>query len=416
MTQRACGRAGWVSLALALLCAAQAQPAAGACDPDSVQASGAVFRICMPDDGKWNRNLVIWAHGYVAFNEPVAIPEGQLTLPDGTRLSDLVTGLGYAFATTSYSVNGLAVRQGLEDVVELVGLFASKKGEAARIYLVGASEGGLITALAIERFPEVFAGGLATCGPIGSFARQVNYLGDARVLFDYYYPGLLPGEGVSIPQEFIEGFEAHYERVIRPQVFAADKEGRTREWITVADLPADPLNFWPTAEHSVRDVLWYNVFATNDGTQKLGGQAFDNVGRAYAGSGNDAQLNAAVRRFSADPAALGEIAAQYDTTGKLLRPLVTLHTLRDQQVPFWHEGLYLQKATAAGSADKLTQIPADRYGHCSFSSAEILLAFGTLIQKVEGAAIPNAGALLKSGEARAEYERLARRFGLRERR
>jgi pimeloyl-ACP methyl ester carboxylesterase len=415
VTYRAWGRGGSVFIAAALLCAAFAQPAAAACDPDGIQASGAVFRICMPDAGKWNGNLVIWAHGYVAFNEPVGIPEGQLVLPDGSSLADLVTGLGFGFATTSYSVNGLAVRQGLEDVVELAGLFASRKTAPVRVYLVGASEGGLVTTLAIERYPELFAGGLATCGPIGSFARQINYLGDARVVFDFYYPGLLPGDGITIPRELIEGFEAHYAGVVRPTVFAAANEARTREFLKVADLPADPADFWPTAEHSLRDVLWYNVFATNDGAQKLGGHAFDNSARVYAGSGNDAQLNAAVRRFSADGAALAEVAAHYDTSGKLARPLVTLHTLLDQQVPYWHEGLYQQKVAAAGAADKLTQIPAPRYGHCAFSPAEILLAFSTLVQKVEGLAIPNAASVLRSAESREEYERLARTFGLGER-
>ena len=406
-------RRGFLLFAAVLLVPALAQPAAAACDPDGIQASGAVFRICMPDAGRWNGNLVIWAHGYVAFNEAVAIPEDQLTLPDGSSLADLVTGLGYGFATTSYSVNGLAVRQGLADVVELVDLFGARKGKAARVYLVGASEGGLVTTLGIERFPEIFAGGLATCGPIGSFARQINYLGDARVVFDYYYPGLLPGDGITIPRELIEGFEAHYTSVIRPTVFAAANEARTREFLKVADLPADPANFWPTAEHSLRDVLWYNVFATNDGAEKLGGQAFDNSARVYAGSANDAQLNGAVRRFTADGGALAEVAAHYDTTGKLLRPLVTLHTQLDQQVPFWHEAAYQQKVAAAGTADKLTQIPAPRYGHCAFSPAEILIAFSTLVQKVEGTVL-DAASVLRTREAREEYASLARRFGLSE--
>jgi hypothetical protein len=400
-------------VAWALAGLALARPAAAACDKDGVQASGAAFRICMPEEGRWNRGLVIWAHGYVAFNEPVAIPEDQLQLPDGTRLPDLVTGLGYAFATTSYAVNGLAVRQGLADVVELAGLFTAQKGAPARIYLVGASEGGLITALGVERFPQLFAGGLASCGPIGSFSRQVNYLGDARVLFDYYYPGLLPGEVTAIPREVIEGFEAHYAAVIRPTVFAAEREARTREFLKVAELPADTgADFWTTAEHSLRDVLWYNVFATNDGAEKLGGQPFDNTARVYAGSGNDTQLNAAARRIAADAGALAEMAAGYDTSGALQRPLVTLHTLRDQQVPLWHEELYVKKATAAGAGDKLTFIPVDRYGHCNFAPAEVLLAFGLLIQKVEGTAPAGAGALLKDPAARAEYERLARQFGL----
>jgi len=46
------------------------------------QASGALSLICMPVEREWNGDLVIYAHGYVAFNEPIEIPD--LELPDGT--------------------------------------------------------------------------------------------------------------------------------------------------------------------------------------------------------------------------------------------------------------------------------------------------------------------------------------------
>src|SRR5271154_3953024 len=92
------------TLAVALALAS----ASGTCLPDGVQASGAAYRICLPDPGKWNGNLVIFAHGYVATTEPLGIPEDQLSLPDGTSLPELINSLGYAFAVSGYSVNGLA--------------------------------------------------------------------------------------------------------------------------------------------------------------------------------------------------------------------------------------------------------------------------------------------------------------------
>jgi pimeloyl-ACP methyl ester carboxylesterase len=38
------------------------------------------------------------------------------------------------------------------------------------VWLVGASQGGLIATLALERGPELYAGALAMCAPIGGFA------------------------------------------------------------------------------------------------------------------------------------------------------------------------------------------------------------------------------------------------------
>ena len=40
---------------------------------------------------------------------------------------------------------------------------------------------------------------------------------------------------------------------------------------------------------------WYNVFATNDGIEKLGGQPFDNGWRWYTGSSDDLRLNIGVK-------------------------------------------------------------------------------------------------------------------------
>ena len=101
-----------------------------ACGPDGTQSSGAKYRICMPMFG-WNRDLLVYAHGYVAPNKPIAIPEDQLTLPEGTYIPDLAGFLGYAFAVTSYSVNGLAVKQGIADLVDLVALFRAGASQSA---------------------------------------------------------------------------------------------------------------------------------------------------------------------------------------------------------------------------------------------------------------------------------------------
>ncbi|PYT11031.1 MAG: hypothetical protein DMF51_16655, partial [Acidobacteria bacterium] len=137
-------RALWAAAILSALPAVrQASAATSTCEPDGVQTSGAIYRICMP--AVWNGDLVVYAHGYVGFNEPVAIPEDQLVLPDGTSVPQLVNTLGFAFATTSYSTNGLAVVQGIDDVVDLVHVFTTTHGSARHVFLAGPSESGLIT-------------------------------------------------------------------------------------------------------------------------------------------------------------------------------------------------------------------------------------------------------------------------------
>ena len=79
----------------------------------------------------YNGMLVIWAHGFQDAGTPVSIPEDQLCL-GGFCLPDIVNGLGFAFATNSYSKTGLAVLQGKADILDLVNIFTLAEGRARR--------------------------------------------------------------------------------------------------------------------------------------------------------------------------------------------------------------------------------------------------------------------------------------------
>jgi pimeloyl-ACP methyl ester carboxylesterase len=408
MTKARCVPARAVLPALVVLGLAALLPApalAGSCSADGVQPSGAVTRVCMPAPGRWNGDLVVWAHGYVSPEEPVGIPEDQLTLPDGTSLPGILNALGFGFATTSYRKNGLAVVPGVEDVKDAVAAFVAEQGPPRETYLVGASEGGAVTALAVERHPEVFSGGIAACGPIGSFRRQINYWGDFRVLFDAYFPGLIPGSAAFVPQEVRANWETVYEPRIE-QAFQA-RPAALDELLKVSRAPFDAAAP-ETRVETAKGLLWYSAFATMDGIATLGGQPYDNSWRYYTGSSNDWLLNLRVKRYRADLAAVQEMAANYETTGRLAAPLVTLHTTGDPIVPWWHEPLYSWKTLLGGSALERIDLPVVRYGHCQFEAAEALVALGLLVLEVEGLPLAGAEEVLPTAKARARYRALAR--------
>jgi len=387
----------------------QAQAPVSQCEPDGQQPSGAIYRICMPPPERWNGDLILFAHGYVPFNAPLHIPEDQMQLPNGSSMPELANRMGFAFATTSYRTNGLAVREGIDDLRELVQLFAQTHGEPRHVFLVGGSEGGIITALAVERYPQVFDGGLAACGPVGDFRRQVNYWGDFRVVFDYFFPDLIPGDPTHVPAEVIEHWETDYvpriREALRANPHAVDQLLRVTRAAVDRDDPA-------TVEETILGLLWYNVFATNDGIEKLGGQPFDNTRRLYLGSDNDWRLNREVRRFRADPEALAEIEAHYQTSGRLRVPLVTLHNTGDPFVPYWHELLYRWKVFWGRSGWQHTNIPAFRYGHCNFSLVEGTVAFAVLYFKATGRPLTGIEEVLPDAAARTAFRRLMREYGI----
>ena len=37
------------------------------------------------------------------------------------------------------------------------------------------------------------------CGPLGGGRTETDYIGNVRVLFDYYYPWVIPGDVLHVP-------------------------------------------------------------------------------------------------------------------------------------------------------------------------------------------------------------------------
>jgi pimeloyl-ACP methyl ester carboxylesterase len=394
-----------------LLICAVASAGWGACQQSNltggVQSSGAEYAVWMPEVSCWNGNMVVFAHGYVAPGSGLVVPPDQLSV-GGVSLPATFNQLGYGFAASSYSKDGLAIIQGFEDTRDLVQSILRPKLDPHRIYLIGASEGGLVTALSAEQLPHVYNGAGAACGPIGSFQDQINYLGDFRVVFDYFFPGVLPPTPVNIPTEVMTDWATVYE----PKIIAAlaANPAAAAQLISVMQAPvtSDPASVAET----VLAALWYNVFATNDATATLGGQPFDNRKRVYTGSANDALLNLKVSRFTESHAAREAVAEHYETSGRLNMPEVTLHTTGDPVIPYWQETLYTLKTVTAGTFLERTNLPVAAYGHCNFSAADLLAAFGILVLRDTGTNLHSDLQSALPEAHRADFSAAAERVGL----
>jgi pimeloyl-ACP methyl ester carboxylesterase len=363
----------WVGAAVVLLlampAAARAQVVPGPCTT-GLLASGAASLFCVPVLG-WNGQLVVFAHGYVDPDDPLGF---QLPELDGVPVPLVVQSMGFAFATTTYRTNGLAILEGVDDIRLLLAAFRASNPAPTRTHLVGVSEGGLVATLLAERFPSLVSSTLAACAPIGNFRLQINYLGDFRVLFDYFFPGVIPGSAIAIPPGVVQNWETVYAPAVTAALVA--NPARALELMRVAKAAYDPSNL-ATVVTSALNILRYNVKGTNDATVKLGGNPFGNRLTWYFGSSNDLRLNLTVRRFAASPAAIGAMHA-YETNGDLRVPLVTLHTTADEAVPFGHELLYLTKVDLFDRG-RFLPIPVARYGHCNFTAQELLASFGLAV-------------------------------------
>ncbi len=397
-----------------------ASPARGAfiCEPDGIQDSGSIYRICMPTDVPYNGKLVIWAHGFQDATDPVGIPEDQLSF-GSISITDIITSFGYGFATNSYSKTGLAVVQGQEGIVDLVSIYNDYVyivygyAPATKVFLTGASEGGLVTALLIEKRSDLFDAGLAACGPVGDFTYQIKYFGDARATFQYFFRGLIPGDPFEPSDVLIANWENEYEDEVISEVFDIANRNKLDQWVNVAKLPFNPNDKYGSLETTVKDVLRYSVVNINDAAETLGGFPFDNRWTWYRGSNNDFLLNLLVPRVKAAPTAVAEMKSEYNTTGQLSVPLVTMHTLLDQQVPYLHEFFFNLKTLSQGTfLTEHVHIPINRFGHCNFTPEEALLGVSLmLLYAGEMDTLEGVGSILR-GEELSSFASLAEKFGL----
>jgi hypothetical protein len=356
-----------------------------------VQDSGSEFFIQRALEENWNGSLVVFAHGFQDFEEDVEIPFDQLILGDDVNIPELIVALGFDFATNSYRKKGLAVVEGSEDILDLVDIYTTCFGQPEHVYLIGPSEGGIITALLIEKHPEVFRSGLALCGPVGDFPFQINYFGNARVTFEYFFSGLLPKISCSATQISIrawcdmaldptDNWSLCFEKIIAPALRDPANRKKLDQWVQVANLAYDPADYLDSVEKSAKDVLRYSMLNLEDAVETLDGFPFDNKYKWYRGSKADLWLNLFVKRCRADNDAVVEMKTNYNTSGFLQRPLITMHTLQDQQIPYVHELLYSWKTLLQGSfLTKHVNLPVNRFGHCNFTLEEALFSFALML-------------------------------------
>ncbi len=354
-----------LTLILLLAVAAQAKTEFGKLD-------GAAFRIDVPDD--WNHGLVIYYHGYRTENHGGIFDDKK---PLDPRLA-VFTQAGYALIQSGYSQGGWAVEQAIPETEALRLYFARKYEKPKETYVAGSSMGGLLTVIAIEQSPEAYAGGLDLCGAAVDTPSLLTRAFDLRVLFDYYFPGVLPNPAkVPVDYESSEDLKKKLTALLEAK----------------PDAVAVLLRFGGLHNKDIADVLLFATWVLKDIERRAGGNPFDNRNTIYTGTPDDNALNDGVNRYAADPGALAYLQRYYRPTGHLTRPVLAIHTTYDQLVPPSVPGNYALLAREAGSGDFFVVQYVKRDGHCNFTPEEIDRGFAELRQWKNGGIKPAAGGL-----------------------
>lgn len=346
---------------------------------------GSLYEIDVP--AAWNGDLVLYAHGIVQAEQPVAAP----TIQDGYNyLRAALLSAGFAVAASSYSSNGWSLDDAVRRTHQLSGIFKARVGSPARTYLAGHSMGALAIVKMLETFPGQYDGALPMCGPLGGALHELQYAGDARVTLDYFFPGLLPGDPFHVPAgtQYLSPTDPGGPSLLFLQVYSAllSNPLTVMKWATVAKLPfASSTELFSSALY----VVGFGLRYTNDLVERVHDKIpYDNRLSTYtvlAGptpAADTALLNLGVARYDADRAALNYYERNYAPSGQLEVPVLTLHTTRDPAIPRDHEDLFAATVAAAGRSDFLVRREVNAWGHCAFAPADVQAAFSDLVQWV----------------------------------
>jgi pimeloyl-ACP methyl ester carboxylesterase len=321
---------------------------------------------------------------------------------------------GYALAGSSYSRNGWAVQQAFHDQIALLNFFDKICGQPVRTIAWGISMGGLITAGLLQLYPQRFQGALAMCGVMAGAVGWWNQILDNAFAFNALLAGgTLPLVHIADPTTTFKRAETLLANAQQTP------QGRARIALAaaLADIPGwyDPFSPEPaptdftTWQHN--QFLWMNNFYFLDAFKVrpdlealAGGNPSWNTGVNYrqqlehsidrrevralyqqAGLNLNADLKtlAQTPHIKAHPAAVQYLSRNIIFNGDLERPVLTMHTIGDGVAVPANESAYASVVHSAGKSKLLREIFVHRAGHCVFSSAEMLTAFHTLIQRLK---------------------------------
>ena len=337
------------------------------------------YLIVMP--AKWSGVLVVHAHGGPSLGPP------QRTRADEDIARWAITVReGHAWAGSVFRQGGFAVTTAAEDTERVRRIFIEHVATPRRTLLHGQSWGAMVATRAAELYPRSWEGILLTSGVVAGPATY-DFRLDLRAIYQHLcnnHPrpdevqyslaiGLPAGAkmtGGELAKRADECLGTGRPAAKRTPEQAA----RLRTIVDVLKIP----------ESSVVGHLNWGTFTLRDVVEKNGGLSpFGNDTVRYAGSTDDAALNAGVSRFRADPAARARFAADVDHAGRFRVPVVNAHGIDDATVFVEGTDTLRQRMVAAGNGDRLVQVFIDSSEHSYWGDAFYPPLFEAVLDWVE---------------------------------
>jgi hypothetical protein len=367
-------------------------------DFSGTTASGAYYRIAVPDGWKSGDTLILFQHG-LTFDPPKPVT-------DLGPIADLQLSEGYAIAASSYSQRSWALFTAPDDNAEMLAAFKERVGTPGAIIPWGGSLGGLVALKLAEdpRFAPV-PGVYAACTPAaGSRVWDAGF--DLRLAYDVVCAGAgdLPKGDQPYPW-------AYNLSDIPDNLSDLEDEALLLQTLiplnqcTGINLPKEVRNDamkrrltelmslgYVTSEKFFVTNTAYATYALSDlvrAPDKLDDlNPFSNIGVDYG----DATINANIARIDANPFASLYFRDVSDFRGKIGgAKVVSVHTSQDQLVIPANE--YVLRQTLPTSQLTIALVNESTPSHCGFTDAEGVGGWEALRAWIAGAPQPSVNDL-----------------------
>ncbi len=362
----------------------------------SGEINGAPYRIKVPEN--WNGTLLVWAHGYRdKADHPGEIDNRNADVAANAALEAPLLAQGFALAGSAYRDNGWAIAEGVQDMKNLVNFFRANVGQPKHTILWAASVGTFIGFKSAEQFNGIYDGVLCMCGS-GSGATRIWDSGvPAYLAYDVLF-GIPPSWGTVGEVRNDIDFDTEVLAKLAPELSNIANFPKFEFIRLVAKTPGrgitppPPPGFFPGW---VLTDFFFLTEARADLQRRAGGPFVQNLDQNYTLTNDErtylaglgvpgpivdawlAQMNAR-RNIEGVQKARTYVKNNTDYTGKIQKPVLTMHTIIDPLVVVANESAYAELINAEGREELLFQTFTTGIGHCNFTGPQILTALGAI--------------------------------------
>ncbi len=365
--------------------------------------NGVDYIIRVP--ANWNGTLLMFAHGTQlgppeAHAAPVAWP---LVAPS---LEEQLLTLGYALAGSGYGSD--SKKEAVQRTLALTNFFKGMIGNPSRTIIWGDSLGGQVSLKLIEDHPDIYDGAIANSPPAAGDPENA----DMDLSFSLAYAATFPWhDDLWGPVENLRDDLDFFVDVLPILLAEADPGPATFgrwEFIRLI-MGVPPQVFWGSDPATG---FPFSIFLLAKATQgraaveaEYGGPVAENVDLQYTltpaekdylalsfGVNADqllAYMNARTN-ITADRAARIHAEHWGGFSGRLLRPVLTMHSKFDGLLFVSQESYYAALVQAAGCSNQLVQAYVNDVGHASFSADQYLSVLAAMESWLDTGVRPDA--------------------------